>query len=79
MDNKYTGEMYKHLEKQYELLMEAYRLMSHERRRLEVEEEMLMRKFYHVTTNQDATKKTREDKRSILDLRKSEREQEPLD
>ncbi|KAL5698916.1 hypothetical protein ACHQM5_029888 [Ranunculus cassubicifolius] len=48
MDSKYTTEMYKHLEKQSEVLMEAYRSMSHELHRLQIEEEMLMRKFYEV-------------------------------
>ncbi|XP_010243112.1 PREDICTED: uncharacterized protein LOC104587266 [Nelumbo nucifera] len=48
MDSKYTAEMLKHLEKQREILMDAYRSMSHELHRLQVEEEMLMRKFYEL-------------------------------
>ncbi|KAF5199713.1 hypothetical protein FRX31_010699 [Thalictrum thalictroides] len=57
MDSKHTAEMHKHLEKQSEVLMEAYRSMSHELHKLQVEEEMLMRKFYEVMTAQGLTKK----------------------
>ncbi|KAL0332331.1 UNVERIFIED_CONTAM: hypothetical protein Scaly_2134600 [Sesamum calycinum] len=46
MDPKHSGDMLKHLEKQNELLMDAYRSMSHELHKLQVEEEMLMRKYY---------------------------------
>ncbi|POO00725.1 hypothetical protein TorRG33x02_033560 [Trema orientale] len=48
MDPRHTGDIFKHLEKQDELLMEAYRSMSHELHKLQVEEEMLMRKFYEI-------------------------------
>ncbi|KAI6700920.1 hypothetical protein NL676_015244 [Syzygium grande] len=57
MDAKYSGEMLKHLEKQNELLMDAYRSMSHELHKLQVEEEMLMRKFYELMSAQGFTKK----------------------
>ncbi|KVI04989.1 hypothetical protein Ccrd_016677 [Cynara cardunculus var. scolymus] len=58
MDPKYTGEMLRHLEKQDELLMDAYRSMSHELHKLQVEEEMLMRAFYDLMAAQGlATKK----------------------
>ncbi|XP_011099364.1 uncharacterized protein LOC105177808 [Sesamum indicum] len=46
MDPKHSGDMLKHLEKQNELLMDAYRSMSHELHKLQVEEELLMRKYY---------------------------------
>ncbi|KAJ8639116.1 hypothetical protein MRB53_015810 [Persea americana] len=49
--------MFKHLEKQGQLLMEAYRLMSHDLHRLQVEEEMLMRKFYELMSAQGLVKK----------------------
>ncbi|RZC72185.1 hypothetical protein C5167_035459 [Papaver somniferum] len=35
MEGKYSVEMFKHLEKQNEVLMEAYRSMSHELHRLQ--------------------------------------------
>ncbi|KAJ8641350.1 hypothetical protein MRB53_018044 [Persea americana] len=49
--------MFKHLEKQGELLMEAYRSMSHDLHRLQVEEEMLLRKFYELMSAQGLIKK----------------------
>ncbi|KAF5463669.1 hypothetical protein F2P56_013820 [Juglans regia] len=55
MDPRYTGEMLKHLEKQSELLMDSYRSMSHE-----VEEEMLMRKFYEIMSAHGLTKQTQD-------------------
>ncbi|KAG6383739.1 hypothetical protein SASPL_156495 [Salvia splendens] len=53
MDPKHSGNVLKHLEKQKELLMEAYRSMSHELRGMQVEEEMLMRKYYEFMTAQE--------------------------
>ncbi|KAA8531579.1 hypothetical protein F0562_006288 [Nyssa sinensis] len=47
----------RHLEKQNELLMDAYRSMSHELHKLQVEEEMLMRKFYELMSAQGLAKK----------------------
>ncbi|XP_019164710.1 PREDICTED: uncharacterized protein LOC109160900 isoform X2 [Ipomoea nil] len=55
MDPRYAGETLKHLEKEYELLMEAYNSMSHELHTLQVEEEMLMRKFYELMTARGQT------------------------
>ncbi|KAI3451934.1 hypothetical protein Pfo_008599 [Paulownia fortunei] len=52
MDPKHSGDVLKHLEKQNELLMDAYRSMSHELHRLQVEEEMLMRKYYEFMAAQ---------------------------
>ncbi|GMN34378.1 hypothetical protein TIFTF001_004652 [Ficus carica] len=57
MDSRHTGDIFKHLEKQNELLMEAYRSMSHELHKLQVEEEMLMRKFYEIMSAHGKIKK----------------------
>ncbi|KAH7566688.1 hypothetical protein ACOSP7_023295 [Xanthoceras sorbifolium] len=57
MDPRYTGEVLKHLEKQNELLTEVHKSMSHELHKLQVEEEMLMRKFYELMAAQGLTKK----------------------
>ncbi|XP_057957506.1 uncharacterized protein LOC131150665 isoform X1 [Malania oleifera] len=55
IDTRYTGEILKHLEKQNELLMDAYRSMVNELRKLQVEEEMMMRKFYELMSTQGQT------------------------
>ncbi|GMI84543.1 hypothetical protein HRI_002123600 [Hibiscus trionum] len=57
MDSKHTGELLKHLEKQNELLSESHSLISHELHQLQVEEEMLMRKFHQLMQAQDLNKK----------------------
>ncbi|OAY81318.1 hypothetical protein ACMD2_18301, partial [Ananas comosus] len=57
MDPKNSAEMSKHLEKQSEVLMEAYRAMSHELHRLQVEEEMLMHKLYQLMSAEGLIKK----------------------
>ncbi|KAL8032063.1 hypothetical protein ABFS82_13G070000 [Erythranthe guttata] len=57
MDPKHSGDMLKHLEKQTELLTDAYRSMSHELQRLQVEEEMLMHKYYEFMEAQGLIKK----------------------
>ncbi|KAL3813680.1 hypothetical protein ACJIZ3_014948 [Penstemon smallii] len=59
MDPKHSGEIFKHLEKQNELLMDAYRSMSHELHRLQVEEEMLMRKYYEFMASEGVVDKKR--------------------
>ncbi|KAI3896933.1 hypothetical protein MKW92_033402 [Papaver armeniacum] len=56
MEGKYSAEMFKHLEKQNEVLMEAYRSMSH---RLQVGEEMLTHKFYEVTYGEGLNQKVK--------------------
>ncbi|KAL8131583.1 uncharacterized protein LOC141710592 [Apium graveolens] len=58
MDPRYIPETSKHLEKQHELLWEAYRSMTHELQKLQVEEEMLMRKFYETMSAQGLNKKS---------------------
>ncbi|KAJ4826678.1 hypothetical protein Tsubulata_001567 [Turnera subulata] len=57
MDRRYTGETLKLLKKQNELLVEAHNKMSHELHRLQVEEEMLMRKFYELMASHGLSKK----------------------
>ncbi|XP_020208484.1 uncharacterized protein LOC109793425 [Cajanus cajan] len=49
-DPRHTGELLKHMDRQNEVLMEAYRSMLHELQKLQIEEEMLMRKMYEVTS-----------------------------
>ncbi|KAI3854541.1 hypothetical protein MKX03_016896 [Papaver bracteatum] len=72
MEGKYSGEMFKHLEKQSEVLMEAYRSMSHELHRLQVEEEMLTHKFYEVTYGQGLNQKRNSEQRSSADVGEAE-------
>ncbi|KAH9607752.1 hypothetical protein KSS87_017100 [Heliosperma pusillum] len=50
MDPKNSSETLKHLDKQKELLADAHKKLSFELHRLQVEEEMLMRKFYELST-----------------------------
>ncbi|XWS45159.1 hypothetical protein CRYUN_Cryun15aG0112700 [Craigia yunnanensis] len=57
MDPRYTGEILKHLEKQNEMLSESHSSISHELHKLQVEEEMLMRKFYELMEAQALNKK----------------------
>ncbi|KAI4358042.1 hypothetical protein L6164_001952 [Bauhinia variegata] len=57
MDPRYSGEILKHLDKQNELLMEAYKSMLNEVQKLQVEEEMLMRKLYEIMSAHGLTKK----------------------
>ncbi|KAK4733504.1 hypothetical protein R3W88_007765 [Solanum pinnatisectum] len=57
MDPKYAGETLKHLEKESELLSNAHKAMSDELHRLQVEEEMLMRKLHELILAHTQTKK----------------------
>ncbi|MCD7457022.1 hypothetical protein HAX54_033917 [Datura stramonium] len=57
MDPKFTGETLKHLEKESELLSNAHKTMSDELHRLQVEEEMLMRKFHELMSAHGLGKK----------------------
>ncbi|KAL6530056.1 hypothetical protein OROMI_028701 [Orobanche minor] len=65
MDPKHIGTVLKHLEKQNDLLMDAYRSMSHELHILQVEEEMLMRKYYEFMA---AAQGSMEEKKDDADL-----------
>ncbi|EPS67316.1 hypothetical protein M569_07460 [Genlisea aurea] len=53
MDPKHIGDVHRHLEKQKELLSEIKRSLSHELHTLQVEEEVLMRKYYEFMVAQD--------------------------
>ncbi|GAU42906.1 hypothetical protein TSUD_86440 [Trifolium subterraneum] len=55
-DPRHSGELLKHMDKKNEILMEAYRSMLHELQKLQVEEEMLMRKLYEVMSVHSSTK-----------------------
>ncbi|XP_049345861.1 uncharacterized protein LOC125810407 [Solanum verrucosum] len=57
MDPKYAGETFKHLEKESELLSNAHKAMSDELHRLQVEEEMLMRKLHELISHTLTKKK----------------------
>ncbi|KAI5395764.1 uncharacterized protein LOC127095784 isoform X1 [Lathyrus oleraceus] len=57
-DPRYSGELLKHMDKQNEVLMETYRSMLHELQKLQVEEEMIMRKLYEVMSVHGLTKQT---------------------
>ncbi|RYR36029.1 hypothetical protein Ahy_A10g051090 [Arachis hypogaea] len=57
-DPTYSSELLKHMDKQNEILMEAYRSMLHESQKLQVEEEMLMHKLYEVMSAHGLTKKS---------------------
>lgn len=52
-----SGETLRHLEKQEELLRDVHNKMAHELHRLKVEEEMLMRKFYALSSSLGLSKK----------------------
>ncbi|CAI9112489.1 OLC1v1012948C4 [Oldenlandia corymbosa var. corymbosa] len=53
--------MLRHLDKENELLTVAYKSMSDELHKLQVEEEMLMRKFYEFMSAQGPSKKAEDD------------------
>ncbi|KAK4285290.1 hypothetical protein QN277_002010 [Acacia crassicarpa] len=48
LDPKHSAELLKHLDKQNEFLQDSYKLMFTELQKLQVEEEMLMRKLYEA-------------------------------
>ncbi|KAK7401464.1 hypothetical protein VNO78_12973 [Psophocarpus tetragonolobus] len=55
-DANHTGELLKHVDRQNEVLMEAYRSMFNELRKLQIEEEMLMRKMHEVISSHGHSK-----------------------
>ncbi|XVF58816.1 hypothetical protein PTKIN_Ptkin07bG0096600 [Pterospermum kingtungense] len=57
MDPRYTGEILEHLEEENELLSKSHAAMSSKLRKLQVEEELLMRKFYKLMKAQGLNKK----------------------
>ncbi|XP_031482235.1 uncharacterized protein LOC116252242 [Nymphaea colorata] len=58
MEWKHSGDMLKHLEKQREILMQAYRSLSHDLHTLQVEEEMLMRKLHELVPAEHSSEKS---------------------
>ncbi|KAL8505848.1 hypothetical protein ACS0TY_016902 [Phlomoides rotata] len=75
MDPKHPGDVLKHLEKQGELLMDAYRSMSHELHKLQVEEEMLMHKYFEFMAAQGLVEKKTDSTNVLAD---EETSQEPI-
>ncbi|KAL2656022.1 hypothetical protein AAZV13_04G098100 [Glycine max] len=67
----------RHMDRQNEVLMQAYRSMFHELRKLQVEEEMLMRKMHEVMSAHDPTKSADEEEpvapEAVLATREGER------
>ncbi|XP_010531298.1 PREDICTED: uncharacterized protein LOC104807627 [Tarenaya hassleriana] len=55
-----ANDTLKHLEKQNDLLTESHRAMTEELRKLMVEEQMLMEKFYELMTAHVLIKKKKE-------------------
>ncbi|XP_072977102.1 uncharacterized protein [Typha angustifolia] len=74
MEARHSAEMFKHLEKQNEVLMESYRAMSHELHRLQVEEEMLMHKLYDLMSAEGLLKKEKKNKQSDKSASESAKE-----
>ncbi|XP_074572047.1 uncharacterized protein LOC141828506 [Curcuma longa] len=60
MAAEHSADMFKLLEKQGEVLMEAYRSMSHELHKLQVEEEILMQKLYKIMTTEGLLNKEKQ-------------------
>ncbi|KAH0735846.1 hypothetical protein KY285_011553 [Solanum tuberosum] len=56
MDPNYAEETLKHLEKEGELLLNAHKIMLDELHRFQIEEEMLMHKFYKLMSAYGLTK-----------------------
>ncbi|KAI9108697.1 hypothetical protein K1719_020344 [Acacia pycnantha] len=57
LDPKHSAELLKHLDKQNEFLQDSYKLMFNELQKLQVEEEMLMRKLYEAMSPYGLAKK----------------------
>jgi len=57
MDNINPPELLRHLDKESEVLTEAHQSILNELRRLQVEEEMLMRTFHNLLSSQGLIKK----------------------
>ncbi|CAL0309338.1 unnamed protein product [Lupinus luteus] len=56
-DPTHSAELLQHIEKQKEILKETHQSMLHELQKLQVEEEMLMRKMYEIMMAAGCTKK----------------------
>ncbi|KQK23037.1 uncharacterized protein LOC100831704 [Brachypodium distachyon] len=62
MEPKHSAEMSRHLDKQNKALMETYRAMSHELHKLQVEEEIIMRKLYELMSVEGLLPKRKNEK-----------------
>ncbi|CAL5207313.1 unnamed protein product [Lathyrus oleraceus] len=71
-DPRYSGELLKHMDKQNEVLMETYRSMLHELQKLQVEEEMIMRKLYEVMSVHGLTKQNEDNSNVSLNSARAE-------
>ncbi|ESQ46222.1 hypothetical protein EUTSA_v10000379mg [Eutrema salsugineum] len=60
MDQEHTDDLLNHLEKQHELLIKARRMMTQELQKVEVEEEMMMKKLYELMSTHYVNKKKME-------------------
>ncbi|XP_027771416.1 uncharacterized protein LOC107013472 [Solanum pennellii] len=77
----YAGETLKHLEKENELLSNAHKAMSDELHKLQVEEEMMMRKLHELISahtlskkkglNDNAEKRRNDQEGAAVDITKS--------
>ncbi|XP_062216484.1 uncharacterized protein LOC133916704 isoform X2 [Phragmites australis] len=79
MDPKHSAEMSKHLDKQNQVLMGTYRVMSHELHKLQVEEETIMRKLYELMSTEGLLpkcKKERKLEQSIVESTQENKEGE---
>ncbi|KAJ0233468.1 Uncharacterized protein HA466_0281150 [Hirschfeldia incana] len=67
MDPQHTGDLFKHLEKQNELLKEAHKTMSQEIQKLMVEEQMMMHKLYELTVTHRKNNKEMKRTQNVLE------------
>ncbi|KAF2612693.1 hypothetical protein F2Q70_00012922, partial [Brassica cretica] len=67
MDPQHTGDLFKHLEKQNELLKEAHKTMSQELQKLMVEEQMMMHKLYEITVTHRKNNKEMKKTKNVLE------------
>ncbi|XP_019431798.1 PREDICTED: uncharacterized protein LOC109338903 isoform X2 [Lupinus angustifolius] len=56
-DPTHSAELFQHIDKQNEILKETRQSLLHELQKLQVEEEMLMRKMYEIMVATGHTKK----------------------
>ncbi|KAK2429296.1 hypothetical protein P8452_42951 [Trifolium repens] len=78
-DPGHSGELLKHMDKQNEVLMETYRSMLHELQKLQVEEEMLMRKLYEVMPVHGLTKKNEDNSNTSHNSAEAEQSNNEVD
>ncbi|KAE9586560.1 hypothetical protein Lalb_Chr24g0403261 [Lupinus albus] len=56
-DPSHSAELFQHIDKHKEVLKETHQSLLHELQKLQVEEEMLMRKMYEIMMATGCTKK----------------------